>query len=382
MRQRITTIVFFLAATIALFFMLGCVRSGRGGDKSASLISSDSLNPRYAEGFGLEEQGGVYLLTIKDPEKESHKVYRFALVPKGMQGSVPEGYQPVSIPVERVVCMTTLQLSNFIALGQQPLVAGITSTRYLRDSTMKEQLSDGRTNKIGIEGNFDREVVMSLQPDLILISPFKRGGYDVLEQVSAPLVPHLGYKELTPLGQAEWVKVIGLLTGHYEEACRIFSEVESRYLTLKGYADKVSERPVVFSGEMRGGNWYAVGGKSYLAQQIRDAGGEYFLRDDEHSGGVSLDFETVYSQSDSARFWRILNSYPGKFSYDALKAEDARYADFKAFREKGVIYCNLREAAFYELMPMHPDWVLADLMAIMHPSLLPDHQPHFYYLLR
>ena len=87
---------------------------------------------------------------------------------------------------------------------------------------MKAQLQDGRTQKIGIEGNFDREVVMSLQPDLILISPFKRGGYDVLEQVSVPLIPHLGYKELTPLGQAEWVKLIGLLTGQYDKACRFF----------------------------------------------------------------------------------------------------------------------------------------------------------------
>lgn len=379
--MRRYSVTFFLSAILFLIGA-GCNRTRTQEQKATSAISSDSLHPQYAEGFRLDAGEGCYLLSIEDPQQESHKEYRFALVPKGTYPVIPEGYTAVTIPVERVVCMTTLQLSNFIALDAQSLVAGISSTRYLRDSVMKAQLQDGRTQKIGIEGNFDREVVMSLQPDLILISPFKRGGYDVLEQVSVPLIPHLGYKELTPLGQAEWVKLIGLFTGQYDKACRFFSGIETRYHTLTGYADEVTDRPIVFSGEMRGGNWYAVGGKSYLAQQIRDAGGEYFLKDDQRSGGVSLDFETVYSRSDSARYWRILNSYPGEFGYEALKAEDSRYADFRAFKEKGVIYCNLRETAFYELMPMHPDWVLADLIAILHPGLLPDHQPHFYYLLQ
>ena len=56
----------------------------------------------------------------------------------------------------------------------------------------------------------------------------------------------------------------------------------------------------MFSGEMRGGNWYAVGGKSFLAELFRDAGADYFLKDDPRSGGVTLDFETVYSRAESA----------------------------------------------------------------------------------
>ena len=67
-----------------------------------------------------------------------------------------------------------------------------------------------------------------------------------------------------------------------------------------------------------------------------------FLKDDERSGGVTLDFETVYSQAAGADYWRIVNSYQGKFSYNTLKEEDARYVDFKAYKEKGVIYCNMR----------------------------------------
>ena len=73
---------------------------------------------------------------------------------------------------------------------------------------MNDRLKSGETVKIGIEGNFDNEVIMSVNPDVIFISPFKRGGYDAMREVGIPLVPHLGYKEMTPLGQAEWIKFI------------------------------------------------------------------------------------------------------------------------------------------------------------------------------
>ena len=133
---------------------------------------------------------------------------------------------------------------------------------------------------------------------------------------------------------------------------------------------------------LAGGNWYAVGGKSFLAQLFKDAGADYFLKDDERSGGVTLDFETVYNQADDADFWRIVNSFPGTFSYEALKEQDPRYADFRAFREKGIIYCNMKNTPFYESMPTEPEIVLADLLHIFHPDLLPDHEPVYYSRLK
>ena len=61
---------------------------------------------------------------------------------------------------------------------------------------------------------------------------------------------------------------------------------------------------------------------------------------------------------------------------------DARYVDFKAYKEKGVIYCNMREKPFYESMPTEPEVVLADLIQIFHPQLLSGHQPGYYELLK
>ena len=361
--------------------------SCRGGASKAGVSPvagrAGAVAPTYAEGFRVSYTDAGCLVDIQDPQREESQSFHYLLVPAGSKpAQVPEGYTALEVPVSRVVCMTSLQLSNFICLDELDRVVGITSTRHLFNPEMKERLADGRTAKIGIEGNFDNEVILGLDPDLILISPFKRGGYEALKGVDIPLIPHLGYKETTPLGQAEWIKFIGLLTGEEEKANAVFAGIEERYNALKALTSDVAERPVVLSGELHGGNWYVGGGRSFLAQIFRDAGGAYFLPDDESSGGLNLDFETVYSQTANARYWRIVNSYNGTFSYDALKAEDARYADLNAFREKGVVYCNMREKPFYENMPVQPDVVLADLIHIFHPELLPaDYQPVFYELL-
>ena len=347
-------------------------------------LSDEEIAPRYAEGYQVRSTAeGIRLVDIQNPQEPKSTTYRFALVPRGSKLEAPEGYTLIETPIKSCICITSLQLSNFIALDACEFVTGVTSTRHLFNEKMNRQIKEGRTAKIGIEGNFDSEVVMSMNPDVIFISPFKRGGYEQMKEVHLPLVPHLGYKEMTPLGQAEWVKLIGLFVDKEQEAIQLFNGIEQRYLDLKAKAAKVENRPIVFSGEIRGGNWYAVGGKSFLALLFHDAGADYFLKDDPNSGGVTLDFETVYSQADEADYWRIMNSYDGQYSYDALKASDARYADFRAFREKKVVYCNMTQRPYYERMPMEPDKVLADLIHVFHPDLLPaDYKPSYYDLLK
>jgi len=382
------------AVSICSFMLLSC-QPGKSkqqkadAEQSTSALavkdtSSQQIIPAYAKGYTVKYQpDGIRLVDIQDPQGQSASTYHFALVPHGyVAKDIPEGYTPIQTPVQSVICMTSLQLSNFISLDACDRVKGITSTRHLFNKEMNERLQQGKTMKIGIEGNFDNEIIMAMNPDVIFISPFKRGGYEAMRETDIPLVPHLGYKETTPLGQAEWIKFIGLFTGLEKEANERFAAIEKRYKELKQLAADVKTRPVVFSGEMRGGNWYAVGGQSFLAQLFRDAGADYFLKDDTRSGGVTLDFETVYSQAESADYWRIVNSYNGDFSYEALKASDSRYADFRAFRERHVLYCNMKQTPFYESMPMEPDVVLADLIHAFHPSLLPDHQPVYYSLLK
>ena len=380
--QKITYIPMLLL--LALLFSCGNSQNKPGLNlvMGGTADSSAMIAPQYAKGFNVKYADNITLLEINDPENKEAEQFHFALVDKSFKGEIPNGYTRLNIPIRSAICMTSLQLSNFLKLDIPELVVGITSTRHLHNQKMNQQLKEGKTHKIGIEGNFDNEVIIAINPDVIFISPFKRGGYDAIRNVEIPMIPHLGYKELTPLGQAEWIKVIGLLTGNASLANSTFEAIESRYNNLKSIVDTVKRRPTVFSGEMRGGNWYAVGGRSFLAQLFRDAGGDYFLKENEESGGVTLDYETVYTNAAHADYWRIVNSFEGEYSYNVLKEQDERYTDFDAWKKHGVIYCNMKEVPFYERMPVEPEVVLADFIHVFHPDVLPNHKPQYYHLLK
>ncbi len=278
--------------------------------------------------------------------------------------------------------MTMLQLSNFTILDALDVVTGITGTKNLYNKEVQARVKDGRIVKIGMEGNFDTEMVLAAHPDVIFISPFKRGGYEPIKETGITLVPHLGYKELNPLGQAEWIKLVGMFIGKEREAIEVFGGIEQRYNSLKEKANAVARRPTVFSGEMHSGMWHAVGGKNYLAQIFRDAGADYVIHDEE-TAGENFEFEQMYAIAAKADFWRILNSYPDKFSYAALKASEPRNELFKAYQDKKVIYCNMKQTPYYEISPVQPDVLLKDFVAVFHPELVePDYHPTFYHLLK
>ena len=338
---------------------------------------ADSLsNPKYATGFTVKTCDGVRLVDVGEND-------HFALVTAD-DAAVPDGYTKVKVPIKSTICMTSLQLSNFTILNAHDVVKGLTGTKNLFNEDILQRVNDNRIVKIGMEGNFDTELVLAANPDVIFVSPSKRGGYDAIVGTGITLVPHLGYEELHPLGQAEWIKFVAMFIGKEKEADAIFKGIESRYNELKAKCQELtanSQKPTVLSGEMHYGNWHAVGGKNYLAQIFRDAGAEYVINDEE-TGGEDLEFEKMYALGANADYWRILNSYPGEFSYEALKASEPRNELFKAYKEKKVIYCNMKQTPYYEISPVQPDVLLKDFVAIFHPELVePDYQPKYYRLL-
>ena len=363
--------------TIALIGLLcGCSLKGGQTQAGSAGVVADSLaemTVKYATGFSVKDTAGIRLVDVGEK-------YHFALV-QDAAAEAPEGYTKILVPIERTICMTALQLSNFTILDAHDVVKGITGTKNLFNEDILARVKDGRIVKIGMEGNFDTEMVLAANPQIIFISPSKRGGYDAIKETGITLVPHLGYQELNPLGQAEWIKFVGMFIGKEKEANEVFAGIESRYNELKEKASKVAKRPTVTSGEMHYGTWHAVGGKNYLAQIFRDAGADYVINDEETSG-ENLEFEQMYALAANADYWRILNSYPGDFTYEALKSSEPRNELFKAYKEKKVIYCNMKQTPYYEISPVKPDVLLKDFVAIFHPELVEaDYQPSFYYLL-
>ena len=375
--EEFATVILKASMFVAIF----CACSGRNvRQQTMDAVCEDStvaVHVDYATEFTVRDSADVRLVCIGGDD-------RFALVKSG-DVQVPEGYTKVQVPIQRTICMTALQLSNFTILDAHDVVKGITGTKNLFNDDINQRAKDGRIVKIGMEGEFDTELILAANPDVIFISPSKRGGYDAIRETGITLVPHLGYQELDPLGQAEWVKLVGMFIGKEREANEVFAGIEHRYNELKEKVERLKgeevQYPTVFSGEMHYGTWHAVGGKNYLAQIFKDAGATYVI-DDEETSGENLEFEKMYALAANADYWRILNSFPGEFSYEALKASEPRNELFKAFREKKVIYCNMKQTPYYEISPVMPDVLLKDLVAVFHPELVEDdYQPTFYRLL-
>ncbi len=364
----------WVVAVVALF----CACSGKNTKQQGADAASDEalveMSVKYATGFSVRDSADIRLVDVGQHD-------HFALV-RTDDADAPEGYTKVKVPIQRTICMTSLQLSNFTVLEAHDVVKGLTGTKNLYNKDILARVKDGRIVKIGMEGNFDTEMVLAANPDVIFISPSKRGGYEAIKETGIMLVPHLGYQELDPLGQAEWIKFIGMFIGKEKDANEVFAGIEQRYNDLKVKASAATTRPTVFSGEMHYGTWHAVGGKNYLAQIFRDAGADYVIQDEE-TAGENLEFEKMYALAANADYWRILNSFPGDFSYEALKSSEPRNELFKAYKERKVIYCNMKQQPYYEITPVQPDVLLKDFVAIFHPELVePDYQPTYYRLLK
>ncbi len=367
---------YYLLTLLLLFY--SC-QGKKGPTDGSAIVINDTVVPievKYATGFSVRDSADIRLVSVGTND-------HFALV-RSDETVVPDQYIKVRVPINRTICMTSLQLSNFTVLNAHDVVRGLTGTKNLFNEDIHQRVKQGEMVKIGMEGEFDTELILAANPQIIFISPFKRGGYDAIRETGITLVPHLGYQELDPLGQAEWVKFVGMFIGKEREADSIFTGIEERYNTLK---QKVLDAhyptlPTVTSGEMHYGTWRAVGGKNYLAQIFRDAGADYVVKDDE-TAGENLEFEKMYALSAKADYWRILNSFQGAFSYEALKDREPRNALMKAFQEKKVIYCNMKETPYYEISPVEPDVLLKDFVAIFHPELVEsDYQPKYYRLLK
>ena len=124
-----------------------------------------------------------------------------------------------------------------------------------------------------------------------------------------------------------------------------------------------------------------AGGRSFMAQFLADAGGDYLWGEDESIGSLFLDFETVFERAAAADIW--LNVSQWWFTLDDALAEDSRYANFAAFANRQIWSNNLaiNESFgndFFESGSAFPELVLRDLISILHPQLLPTSERRYY----
>jgi len=117
-----------------------------------------------------------------------------------------------------------------------------------------------------------------------------------------------------------------------------------------------------------------------MAAFLKYAGADFLWANEPSTGSLPLDFEAVFDRAADADFWLNMSTWS---SVDEVLAADERYANFAALKGGNAYNRNARVNEhggndFWESGLANPHKALADLIAIFHPELLPDHQLIWY----
>ena len=324
-----------LICLFAVLFLSSC--GGRSKTASA-LANGDTIPLRYAENLTLMSYPGYTLATLRNPWDTLHTLHTYILVPKDRE-------LPAHLPAGTVV-RTPLSKSVIYSCRRGAIA----------------DCGDGM--------NPDMERIIDLHPDAILLSPFENsGGYGRIEKLDIPIIECADYMETSALGRAEWMRFYGLLFGVAPQADSLFAEVDSCYQRLKMRAQLSSTSFSVVSELKSGSAWYVPGGRSTIGRLFQDACGRYAFADDTHSGSVPLAFETVFDKAGDADVWLVKYNRDRDMTYADLEADYIGYTGFKAFKTRNVYGCNTAKVPFYEETPFRPDYLLSDLIQILHPEI-------------
>lgn len=378
---------------LSLLCLLVSCRNAPSTRQEGSAVASDTLVAaanlfRYAQNVTAVPTDYGYRMEVLNPWDPTQQLGRFALLKEGCSlGLEAEaGLVPVALPVQSVISFSSTQWSIFLQMNEIDRVKGILEGRYVHDPRMQDLLAQGVVKDVGTESAKDIELMIQMHPDILLYSPYFDGNQDPLKVTGAVLFPFADYLETTPLGRAEWIRVIGLLIGRQQEADSCFDAIVQRYDQLKALCENVESRPTVFSDLAFNGQWYIAGGQSYIARLFADAGADYIWKDNASTASFPLDAETILAKARHADFWRVANSSSLPMTYASLQKENAVYGLFDAYRNRKIIVCDIQETGYFETSQLEPDVLLEDFIHFFHPALLdefdPEYVPKYYQWLR
>ena len=357
--------LFFLILTTVLL-------SSCGRQTAMQQDGGDTVAFKYARKLTVVHHPGYTEVILQNPWHEGKVLHRYLLVPSdsALPSSMPEG-TVVRTPLRRSVIFTTVHCALIQMLHREDRIAGVADLKYIKIPFIHEQVEKGRITDCGDAMSPVIEKIIDQHPDAIFLSPFENsGGYGKVEDIDIPLIECAEYMEATPLARAEWMRFYGMLFGCEQRADSLFAVVDSCYQALKEVAKTSKIQRSVVLDKVTGSVCYVPGGHSTIGQMLKDAQSQYPWADDEHSGSVSLPFETVLERAGECDVWLFRYSSDHPITYRELLSEHHGYNQFKAFSNKEAYGCNVELSLFYEEAPFRPDWLLTDFIKMLHPDIL------------
>lgn len=351
--------------------LVACGRGGSDMKAVLELYNIDAYAPEYATGFEIRQtaapESASRLFVTKSPWQGANGCNTYMLmsadgeeVPSGFEGQVLKG------PARRIVCMSSSHVAMLDAIGEADRIIGISGKNYIATPSVVSRI-DGIA-EVGYEGNIDYERLIAAKPDLVMI--YGVGGASTMEprlkELGIPFIYIGDYTEQSPLGKAEWMRLIAALVGkEIDEEHDRFSEIARSYNQIKQTATP-GVRPKVMLNIPYGDVWYMPGPDNYMVRLIEDAGGEYIFKDGVGSESLPIDFETAYQIVNECDIWLNVGQVN---SIDELVATVPKLKDAPVVRNRMVFNNNRLTTpgggnAFWENGAVNPHVILADLASM------------------
>jgi len=374
---------------------LACSTSSSLYEKSETQFAGKDLFTEktkiaHAKGFIIDYHDNYKVVKILSPFEKSTDTMTYVLLQRGTPK--PKGYaesQVIEIPLRSLVVMSSMHIGLVGFLEAEDILTGMGNLKYVSSPKVLERIKAGKVVEVGKDQGINEELLVTMHPDLIMAigSPVSKiNRYQSLKQAGIPVMINSEWIETTPLARAEWAKLLAALLNKEAVINKKFREVEKEYNRLANLAKKATAKPSLITGMNSKDSWFVPNGNSYVCKFLQDAGGSYHWANTKATGSLPLSFETVYPVALKADYW--LNVSIGNIQTKAdILAKDSRYADFHAFKSGQIYTYNKRFNAqgandYWESGVVNPHHVLADLIKILHPELLPNHELIYYKQVR
>ena len=330
----------------------------------------DTVRFKYAKLLTVVRYDGYTEADVADPWNEDKILHKYVLVPKNkiLPKKLPQG-TILRTPLQRSVVFTAAHCQLLDWLGVVDDIKGVCDLKYVLNKNILQKYRTGKIADCGDGMAPVVEKIINIKADAMLLSPFENsGGYGKLEEIGIPIVECADYMESTPLGRAEWMKFYGMIFGCEHIADSLFHVVDSSYHVMKYRAIKLPLGRSILTERKTGSTWYCPGGSSTMGQMIKDAHGCYAFAKDKHSGSLLLSPEEVLAKAGNTDVWAF--KYDGGRPMDkvGLLAEYHGYPGLKCFRTGEIYECDCRKVPYFDETPFRPDFLLHDLILLLHPQ--------------
>lgn len=371
------------AGLLILFVLASCQsasteRTADSADGEKDLFP-DKVEIKHSIGFDVSYHNHYKLLHIFRHYNDEIDTLTYTLLQKG--SADPELGNPViTLPVENIVSLSTTHLGFFNLLEAFDQLKGVETVQYVSSPTVKDMVESGQVKEMSPAGALNVESVINEGTEVVMAVGYPNSQneiYQQLERVGIPVLLNADWQELDLLGRAEWVKLLAVLINKEKMVNERFGEIEAEYEEILSKVASIPSADLsTITGIAIGDAWHVSGGRSFAANLLKLVKADYPWMDENSTGSLKLDFETVYEQGLTADIWMVPGS--AKSKADVLQ-RDTRYADFKAFKNNNIYNIFGRHTPgggndYYEQGVIEPQVILKDIVKIFHPSLLPDHE--------